>query len=157
MIQIRLYASADRERCIEVFKSNCPLFFANEELFDFEQWLNLFEERPSTYTRLSEAFNFVITDNSFIVGCGGFYYTPDRQHARMTWGMIARNLHRNGYGRQFFEYRFNKAAELLPGVKQALDTTQHSFGFFEKLGFKIDQITPDAYAPGLHRYDMSLR
>jgi hypothetical protein len=38
----------------------------------------------------------------------------------------------------------------------ALETSQHTFGFFEREGFVTEQITRDWYAPGLDRYEMIL-
>ncbi len=37
---IRPYVAEDRSACIQIFKSNCPQYFANSELIDFEVWLN---------------------------------------------------------------------------------------------------------------------
>jgi len=38
-----------------------------------------------------------------------------------------------------------------------MDTTQFSYSFFEKYGFKIEKITENFYALGMHRYDMVLK
>jgi ribosomal protein S18 acetylase RimI-like enzyme len=35
-----------------------------------------------------------------------------------------------------------------------VDTTQFSYGFFERFGFKTTKITEDFYEKGMHRYDM---
>ena len=44
-----------------------------------------------------------------------------------------------------------------PEAKEVLlDTSQHTFGFFEKLGFVTTKITKDGYTLGLNRYDMKL-
>jgi len=37
-----------------------------------------------------------------------------------------------------------------------MDTTQHSFPFYEKHGFKLLKITPNYYTENLHRYDLEL-
>ena len=72
----------------------------------------------------------------------------------MAWGMVDNALHKRGYGAQLLEYRINKMSELFPDTPVVLDTTQHSFGFFEKFGFSTVKVTNDFYAPGMHRYDM---
>lgn len=47
--------------------------------------------------------------------------------------------------------------EFFVETEVALDTSQHTRPFYERLGFRTVRVTPDAYAPGLHRYDMRLR
>jgi hypothetical protein len=37
-----------------------------------------------------------------------------------------------------------------------LGTSQHSKEFFARFGFQTTRVTPDGYAPGLDRYDMTL-
>jgi ribosomal-protein-alanine N-acetyltransferase len=43
-----------------------------------------------------------------------------------------------------------------PDWKVILDTTQFSYTFFEKYGFKTMKITKNSYGEGMHRYDMIL-
>jgi predicted GNAT family N-acyltransferase len=43
-----------------------------------------------------------------------------------------------------------------PAAKVIIDTSQYSQTFYVRFGFKATQITPDYYAPGLHRVDMEL-
>jgi predicted GNAT family N-acyltransferase len=38
-----------------------------------------------------------------------------------------------------------------------LDTSGHSQGFFARFGFVTTRVTPDAYAPGLDRFEMVLQ
>jgi N-acetylglutamate synthase-like GNAT family acetyltransferase len=154
MTSIRPYSPGDRESCLAIFTSNLPIFFAEQELAEFDQWLDLLERELSLES--SKAYYFVLTEGLDIIGCGGFYYDNAKQTISMTWGMIMRRYHRKSYGRQLFQYRIDRAKELYPGLRIILDTTQHSRAFFEKFGFKIDKITPDFYAQGLHRYDMSM-
>lgn len=37
-----------------------------------------------------------------------------------------------------------------------LDTSQHTRGFYERVGFRVERVVPDGYAPGLDRCDMCL-
>ncbi|MEZ4737035.1 MAG: hypothetical protein R3E79_58900 [Caldilineaceae bacterium] len=37
-----------------------------------------------------------------------------------------------------------------------LNTSQHSYGFFEKVGFVVESIVENGFAEGLHEYKMVL-
>ena len=72
----------------------------------------------------------------------------------MVWGMVHNEEHRKGVGRKLMEIRIQHIQKLYPNYLISLDTTQHSFQFFERIGFATTKITIDFYATGLHRYDM---
>ncbi|MDR6804932.1 N-acetylglutamate synthase-like GNAT family acetyltransferase [Dyadobacter sp. BE34] len=150
---IRPYQASDYSGCIRAFEGNHPEFFADHEKAEFQELLNGLsesnKEEPVCY--------YVVEIENQIAACAGFYF-PDNQPATagLVWGMVAREFHRKGIGKQLLTFRLNKIQELRPGASVILDTTQLSFPFFEKLGFRITQITKDFYAPGLDRYDMIL-
>lgn len=151
---IRPYTLDDRQACIEIFKSNMPVFFAPHELGDFEDWLTAKDHAEIAYKSNESEYYYVVEMENTIVGCGGFYIPQNGGEARMAWGMVENSLHKKGIGRQFLEFRINQIRLINPEIGIALDTTQHSYRFFEKLGFKVTKIQKDAYAPGLDRYDM---
>ena len=99
----------------------------------------------------------MLTDETgAIVGCGGYAYSGEDGTADLCWGMVRRELHGTGLGRRLTELRIERSRED-PRVKAiALRTSQHTAGFYERLGFQVLRVTEDAYAPGLHRYDMRL-
>ena len=68
--------------------------------------------------------------------------------------MVDGNYHKNGVGRYLTEYRIRKITTEYPKSDVLLNTTQHTFRFYEKFGFKITKMTKDYYALGLDRYDM---
>jgi predicted GNAT family N-acyltransferase len=72
----------------------------------------------------------------------------------MVWGMVGKIHHKKGYGKQLFEFRVKAIKERFPDHKIILDTSQHTYGFFAKLGYKVTKITPNAYGEGLDKYDM---
>lgn len=150
---IRPYQSSDYSGCIRAFEGNHPEFFADHEKAEFEDLLNGLSGSDNEDT----PFYYVVEIERQIAACAGFYF-PDNQPgtAGLVWGMVAREFHRKGIGKQLLIFRLNKIQELCPGASVILDTTQLSFPFFEKLGFRITQITRDFYAPGLDRYDMIL-
>jgi ribosomal protein S18 acetylase RimI-like enzyme len=89
-----------------------------------------------------------------IIGCGGFGDKDNLGIISFAWGLIHNHFHKQGFGKILLKYRLEKINELYPFKTVLLDTTQHSFAFFEKNGFVITKITNDYYTKGMHRYDM---
>lgn len=152
---IRPYTPADKPGCLAAFESNMPRFFAPSELEDYAQWLDSLVARSAPETGIDNYF--VAEENGSIIGCGGFYINRDKLEATMAWGLISQAYHKRGLGRQLFLYRINLIRQLCPQCTIILDTTQHSYPFFEKLGFSVTAITNNSYGEGLHRYDMVLK
>jgi N-acetylglutamate synthase-like GNAT family acetyltransferase len=152
---IRSYSPADRAACLAIFTSNMPRYFAVDELPGFARWLDAQDAGELAYPEesLAEPY-FVGEEAGRVVACGGLGILRDRPWLTMAWGMVAAELHCQGFGRALLLHRLHYAAQHHPSYTVALDTSQHTFYFFEKLGFEVIKITPDGYAPGLHRYDM---
>ncbi len=156
-MQIIQYTPQHRASCIEIFKSNTPPYFAEEELQGLEVWLNGQDEKCVAYKNtVTEHFYVIEDDNRKIVGCGGFYIIRESLVANMTWGMVHGAYHKLGFGKRLFEHRIAEIKNMYPGSPIILDTTQHSYQFFEKQGFTTTQIREEHYGPGLDRYDMCL-
>lgn len=154
MITIRPYTPQDKQLLIAVFKSNMPLYFADEELPLFTTFLDRDATERGPYS--------VICKNGEPVGCGGIalneptIYTNE-PHVIMTWGMVHNSFHKHGLGKQLLLHRIEQARELYPGIKIALGTTQHTYTFFEKYGFKTVCYEKDHWAAGLDLYQMELQ
>jgi N-acetylglutamate synthase-like GNAT family acetyltransferase len=148
---IRKYNSSDRNNCIAAFQSNVPLFFADYELQEFENFLTKIEQQE-----ISTHF-FVIIAHENVVGCGGFGDKNNTGNFSMAWGLIHNDFHKKGLGKKLLLYRVEQLKLLKLENPILLDTTQHSYGFFEKFGFETIKITNDYYKSGLHRYDMILK
>jgi ribosomal-protein-alanine N-acetyltransferase len=152
MTHIRDYTASDRNDCIEIFKTNMPDFFESSELPQFETWLDkeIKKEHPENLV-----YYYVLETSGKVIGCGGFYLNPERKQAGMIWGMVSRAYHGNGFGKRLLEFRMQKIKSLGPQAQIMLDTSQYSYPFFEKMGFKLTTITKDFYGKGLDRYDMT--
>jgi ribosomal-protein-alanine N-acetyltransferase len=148
---IRPYTTADRQDCIAAFESNMPQFFMQHELPDFENWLQRQEKADTTLEQY-----YVAEQDGKVIACGGYYIEPDKQSARMTWGLVHNSLHKKGIGKALILHRIKAIQSIAPSATIGLDTTQHSFSFFEKLGFVTTKITQNSYGEGMHRYDMEL-
>lgn len=136
------------------FKSNMPRFFAAAELDDYSRWLDGLIARHQPEAGADNYFVAVSGDR--VVGCGGFHLDLEKREATMAWGLISSRHHKKGWGKKLFLHRLHVIRSLCPPCKVILDTTQHSFPFFEKFGFEVVQVTKDFYGEGLDRYDMAL-
>ena len=157
IMNIRNYTSGDHEACIAIFKSNCPTYFEERELAEFDKWLthrDTVEDNRPAYSNASADYYYVMEDEGEVVGCAGFYVTADGKAISMAWGMIHAGHHKKGYGTLLYQYRLQKVADLNQDLKITLNTSQYTFGFFEKMGLKVTKITPKGYGPNLDRYDM---
>src|SRR5690606_15287577 len=128
-------------------------YFAPHELKDFDEWLDKQRDR---HTLGGTDEYFVVELDGKIIACGGYCMNPEKTQARLTWGLVIDELHEQGIGKMFVEYRIEAIRDQFQGCEIALDTTQHTYPFFEKVGFKVAQVTDNFYTEGLHRYDMVL-
>jgi len=150
---IRTYVPKDKEVLMEAFKTNVPLYFTVGEVGDFERFLNRFEDPEE---QNNPPF-FTVELNGTPIGCGGFTYRADADAVVFVWGLVHNTEHKKGYGELLLQHRLKAIKLAYPEKQIILDTTQHSFSFFEKYGFKTVKITEDFYAEGMHRYDMILQ
>lgn len=150
LMKLRDYRANDKAACLAIFDSNLPEYFARYERLEFDEFL----DAPScTY--------FVIeseTTTAAIIGCGGYHYDPETSKAILCWGMVTRAHHKTGVGKALLVGRLMKlCAESDGQAVLTLNTSQYTYGFFEKFGFIITRIVEHGLAPGLHEYDMELR
>ena len=150
---IREYTSADKSQCLEIFKSNCPLYFTPEEFEPFTKFLDNLGMAP-IYGNSEADYFYVIEDRDRITGCGGFYKIKNENKARYAWGMIHNDCHKMKYGTILNDFRVGRIHELYPNALITLGTSQHTFGFFQKMGFKVTGITKDGYGEGMDDYEM---
>lgn len=145
-VRARDYTTADRHGCLAVFDSNVPEFFVPAER---EQFAAFLDALPGPYL-------VVEGEAGVILGCGGYAVTPGTTTADLCWGMIRREQHGTGLGRLLTALRLERVRSDAAVEAVALNTSQHTRGFYEHLGFRTEQVTPDGYAPGLDRCDMRL-
>jgi ribosomal protein S18 acetylase RimI-like enzyme len=140
------YAPDDRDGCLEVFRTNLPVFFTPEEA---EMYASFLDALPGPY--------LVVRDPDHrIVACGGYAVQESGTVADMCWGMVQRDLHGLGIGNVLTRARVERIRNDGSVREISLNTSQHTVGFYEKLGFEVVEVLADGYAPGLDRYDMRL-
>jgi len=134
-MDVRPYLPADSDACLAVFDSNTPDFFRSHERPHFEEFL----ERPN-------CSYFVMGQDGAIAGCGGYFLTEDKALARLVWGMVRRDWHRQGLGRFLLLFRLREITKA-GGVQMVrLETSQHSAPFFESQGFKVVRVAKEGRA-----------
>ena len=156
-MNIRPYQREDRAACIAIFESNTPLYFDASELAYLENWLTGKDEGRHSYKENADERFYVGVINGTVVGCGGYYVPTGQQRGHMVWGMVDRQYHKRGIGNELLVFRINEIRRLFPGYAITLDTSQHTYTFFMKLGFIVTKVKKDCYGPGLDRYDMELK
>jgi predicted GNAT family N-acyltransferase len=148
-LHISAYNPQHREACINAFLSNVPEFFTVPEIDQYKRWLQQIEDNNGHHY-------YVVYINDQLVACGGFSRNENNT-VSFTWGLVHRHFHKQRIGEQLLTFRLQKIKETYPDLVVVLDTTQHSYTFFERYGFVTEKYTENGYAPGMHRYDMVLK
>jgi len=157
---IRDYKPQDKENCLRIFKSNCPKFFAPHELDMFDTWLdhlggkNSGYQSPTYKNSEKDAYYVMELSGSGIIGCGGFYIVKDQKEARLAWGMIHADFHKQGHGTVLFNHRRNIIKRDWPEHVLTLGTSQHTYSFYEKMGLTVTESEKKGYGPDLDKYEM---
>lgn len=137
---------------MDAFKTNVPKYFMEEEINDFDQFLAKLENPEET----DKPPYYVMELDGKIIGCGGFGEKEGTDAITFIWGMVHNDYHKKGYGEHLLVFRLAEIKKQFPDKQVVLDTTQFSFPFFEKYGFRTVKITENFYGEGMHRYDMVL-
>lgn len=146
-LRIRGFVDGDRAACLSLFDSNVPTYFRADERAEFEAFLDAL---PDPYLVLRSG-------DDEPLACGGFALAEGGRRADLCWGMVRSERHGTGLGRRLTEARLERAARH-PGVEVvALNTSQHTVGFYEALGFETVAVEADGYAAGLDRCEMRKR
>jgi len=143
---IKPYHSKYFENCMKIIHSNTPKYIDYSEHSDYEDYLSR-----------DDKIYFVLFNKSNIVACGGYGVNKSQIKAGLSWGLVHSRHHNQGYGSELLKYRINHIKNNFQDIEIHLDTSQHTYGFFEKFGFVITQISKNGYGHGLDRYDMILK
>ncbi|MEJ2205260.1 MAG: GNAT family N-acetyltransferase [Gemmatimonadota bacterium] len=142
----RPYRSVDLGACLAVFDSNVPRFFRSEERGEFASYLRAL---PGPYVVLR-------MEDREVVACGGYAVREEAAVGDLCWGMVRRDLHGLGLGRALARLRLGALRADPRARRVELNTSQHTVGFYEAMGFRTLAVQPDGYGPGLDRCQMRL-
>lgn len=158
---IREYKNIDKEKCLGIFDSNCPAFFDISERELFIKWLNHQGDannpyQSPTYTNAEkDAYYIIEIPNAGIIGCGGFYIVKELHEARLSWGMIHADFHKQGFGKALYHHRAEIIKKQWPQHIITLGTSQHTYPFYQKMGMNVTATIKSGYGANLDRYDMT--
>lgn len=151
---IRPYTHTDAVGCREIFISNMPKYFAEEEMEKLDNWLKALDTNTPPYSSAEAIYFYILELKHEIIGAAGFYLVKGENKAQLNWGMVHADYHNKGYGKLLFDYRVNKIKEIAPGRQVTLWTSQHTYSFFEKFGMKVESVTPNGFGYGFDKYVM---
>lgn len=140
---IRKYQAKDKPFLIGILKQLVPTYFAENEINDFENYL---DHEIEQY--------FVVEVNRKIIGSGGINFENDFKTGKISWDFIAPEYHGKGIGELLLNHRIN-ILKSMPDIDSIrVRTSQLSYTFYEKNGFVIQEIIKDYWAPGFDLYQM---
>lgn len=145
VLRLRPYLLIDRDDCLSIFRGNLPIYFAPQEEKDFAAFLGA-----------PNCPYFVTERGGEIVGCGGYWLDEENQKAGMVWGMVRSERQQSGIGTFMLLSRLQAIAIQCTNCAVQLNTSQHTYPFFEKFGFEVQKITENYFGEGLHCYAMTL-
>ncbi|HMO79809.1 MAG TPA: GNAT family N-acetyltransferase [Pyrinomonadaceae bacterium] len=140
----RPYVSENLEDVVAIFRTNIPKYFVPAEEQELREYLT---DHPEDY--------YLLESGGEIVAAGGIALNSDNT-VSLCWGMVRNDLIGTGIGKRLTEFRLAKARERFGPVPVKISTSQHTSGFYEKLGFQMGELTPNGFGPGLDRCNMVL-
>ncbi len=147
-MQFNAFEPKHRNACLAICRSNIPKYVLPHEEADFLDFLARHQQYDCRYIVLEHAGR--------VIAWGGLYLQSDKQQETMCWGLVHRKWHLRGLGRYMVLYRLSWLRQHPEIDLVKMDTTQHTFQFFEKLGFEVQKVERNHYGSGLHRYDLTL-
>lgn len=150
----RPYRPDDRARCLDIFRSNCPPYFDPTEEALFTKCLDRLDLDQIIHPQAEASLFYVLVQGDTILACGGYYIARGQPVAAMAWGMVDRASQKQGFGSALLRYRIDHLRKHYPNHQLRLDTSQYTYPFFERFGFRVTKVTKDGYGPGLDQVDM---
>jgi predicted GNAT family N-acyltransferase len=141
-MEIRPYRTSDIEDVVEIFRSNIPRYFSSGEESGLRDFLSNFSDDY-----------FVVSVDGEAVGAGGIAPNNDGT-VSLCWGMIRSDLLGTGLGRKLTEFRIRQAQKKYGPLPLVISTSQHTQGFYEKLGFRLLECRTDGFGAGIDRCEM---
>lgn len=142
-IFIRAYTPADKQQIIQLLQLNTPTYFSPEEEKDLIHYLN---NEIELY--------YVIEIEQQVVGCGGINFSEDKKTGIISWDILHPEFQGKSLGRSLLNYRIEQLKKSEGIQKITVRTSQLVYPFYEKGGFKLNEIVKDYWAKGYDLYRM---
>jgi len=142
-LKIRPYIPIDKAAVLQLFDLNTPQYF---DIAERARLVHYLDHETEDY--------FVVEENNEIIGAGGITYEPQAKVAVISWDIIKPTEHGKGIGRKLTQHRIQHI-----NTKDEIDliivrTSQHTYKFYEKMGFKLLKVEKDYWAKGFDLYEM---
>ena len=142
---IEVYTERNKAEVLKLFKLNTPNYFSPDEEKDLIYYLD---------NELEDYFLLKVNDQ--LIGCGGINY-HNNSTAKISWDFLHPDFHSKGLGTKLLTYRLDFIKKK-PNIKNVMvRTSQLSYKFYEKNGFKLKETQKDYWAPGFDLYLMLLK
>lgn len=142
-IKLREYRQTDKSALMHIFRKNIPEFFDEDEVKDFESYL---EQHLEAY--------FVAESAGVLVGAGGINFADNGRIANISWDFIDPDYQGKGIGKVLLKFRLDYLKKMSGITDIIVRTSQFAYGFYAKQGFSLEQITRDYWAQGYNLYYM---
>ena len=140
---IRNYSHSDKDSVLKLVQQNTPKYFAESEEIDLENYL---KNEIDLY--------YVIEIDVKIVGSGGINFDDSMTIAVLSWDIIDPEFQGKSFGSQLLNYRMEQINKIPSVQKIIVRTSQLTYQFYEKQGFKTVEIHKDYWASGFDMYFM---
>ncbi|MBK9163863.1 MAG: GNAT family N-acetyltransferase [Acidobacteria bacterium] len=140
----RDFQPADIEKVAALLRSNIPKYFVPAEEQELRDYL---AEHPEDY--------WLLDHDGETVGAGGVALNSDGS-VGLCWGMVRNDLIGTGLGKRLTLFRMEKAREKWGERDFMISTSQHTEGFYQKLGFETIEHIPDGFGLGIDKCKMML-
>jgi [ribosomal protein S18]-alanine N-acetyltransferase len=140
---IREYQPDDMETVLDLFRMNVPDYFSPDEENDLMEYL---EEEIEHY--------YVMMLGDQLIGSGGINFSGDPSTGKISWDFFHPEHQGKGYGSRLLKFRIGKLKEYPELKRIIIRTSQLSYEFYEKNGFKVMDIEEDHWAKGYDLYNM---
>lgn len=141
-MDIRRYRPSDLDSVIAIFRSNIPKYFSPPE-----------EQELRDFLAESHEDYYVVEIDGEAIGSGGFALNRD-QTVSLCWGMVRADHLGTGSGKKMTVLRIEAARRKYGNIPIVISTSQHTRGFYIKLGFVTVKHTHDGFGPGIDICEM---
>ena len=140
---IRNYTHSDKESVLKLVQLNTPKYFAESEENDLENYL---QNEIDLY--------YVLEVEGKVMGSGGINFDDSMTIAVLSWDIIDPEYHGKSFGSQLLNFRMEQINKIKSIQKIIVRTSQLTYQFYEKQGFKIVEIHKDYWSKGFDMYFM---
>jgi ribosomal-protein-alanine N-acetyltransferase len=142
-ILIRSFNKDDTSELLKLIDLNTPKYFAAAEKIDF-----------CNYLKSEVELYYVITFENKIVGCGGINFENKTTTGIISWDIIHPDFQGKSLGKKLVEYRLDILHAMKEIEKIIVRTSQITFPFYQKQGFRLKEKIDNYWAEGFDLYYM---